>query len=168
MVKISWNVHPTTVKMRTIYIYTMSVPRSWPGIEGDGVKFPWTYAPHGVKGDKSVSKSYQCHVPTFLESPSSIFNVEPFMDNDCLCNKLGISTLRSGREEKGKKLLIVTTPLPIVVAKRGRSEAKFFILHFFIKTCKTFSMRNGKAGLVWGGGGGKVTIVRGSRTLKKQ
>ena len=25
--------------------------RSWPGIEGDGVKFPWTYAPHGVKGD---------------------------------------------------------------------------------------------------------------------
>ena len=27
--------------------------RSWPGIEGDGVKFPWTYAPHGVKGDKS-------------------------------------------------------------------------------------------------------------------
>ena len=30
--------------------------RSWPGIEGDGVKFPWTYAPHGVKEDKS-SKS---------------------------------------------------------------------------------------------------------------
>ena len=26
--------------------------RGWPGIEGDGVKFPWTYAPHGVKGDK--------------------------------------------------------------------------------------------------------------------
>ena len=45
---------------------------------------------------------YQCHVPTFLETPLSRYNVEPFVDNYYLCNKLGISRRRG---EMGKKWL---------------------------------------------------------------
>jgi len=38
-------------------------------MEGDGVKFPWTYAPHGVKGDKSsqVMEGNRCIRNDFVE-----------------------------------------------------------------------------------------------------
>ena len=53
-------------------------------------------------------KLFQTHVQTFLEAALLYFNVEPFMDNDCLCNKSGSSTLRRGGGQKGNKFVANT------------------------------------------------------------
>ena len=62
-------------------------------------------------------KLFQSHIKTFLEAPLPHFNVEPLMDNDFLCNKLGSSTLRRGRGETGNKIVIVPTLLSMVVGE---------------------------------------------------
>ena len=51
---------------------------------------------------RTLSKPYT----NIFRAPSPLphFNVEPFVENDCLCNKLGNSTLRKGGKRRGINL----------------------------------------------------------------
>ena len=36
------------------YTWIGKTSKSWPKTEGDGVQFPWTYAPQGLKGHRRL------------------------------------------------------------------------------------------------------------------